>query len=302
MGWGDCNNNPNDGCGADLSTSTTHCGSCGTACTNAHGSTACMAGKCVPTCAPGYDDCDGDLTNGCETSLDTDPFNCGACKKKCSSANVAAMICAGGACAPTCDLGFADCGHPPNDDGCEKNVAADNNNCGGCGNSCSNSNIMTNPGCDQGSATQKVCGCSSSNECKWGSGTNPTCGGGLCTCNGTTCQPAEACKHVNSADVCTCYGGNACAAGQSCCQSPAGCFDLQSDAANCGACGRACAPGFTCAGGVCSCNHTDSVCDGGAPAGTFGCPGNSGPDVCVCKSGATTCANGERCLPDNTCG
>jgi hypothetical protein len=300
-GWGDCNGNPNDGCGSALDT-TSHCGACGTACTNAHGTTACTAGKCVPTCDAGWDDCNGDPNDGCETHVGVDPLNCGACNRKCSSTNVAALICAGGVCASTCDLGFANCNQPAtgNDDGCEKNVTSDDKNCGGCGNACPSTSDAQE--CDQGGATQKVCGCSNNNECKWGTGTSPSCGSGLCTCNGTTCQPGEACKHVNNADVCTCYGGAACADGQSCCGNMVGCVDLQTDPQNCGACGHACAPGFNCEGGVCGCAGSDAHCDGGAPAGSFSCPQIQGPNKCVCNNGATTCGFGQRCLPDNSCG
>ncbi len=36
-------------------------------CRNPLGSTACVGGRCVPACAPGAQDADGDPTNGCET-------------------------------------------------------------------------------------------------------------------------------------------------------------------------------------------------------------------------------------------
>ncbi|MCB9535028.1 MAG: hypothetical protein H6704_02100 [Myxococcales bacterium] len=36
-------------------------------CRNPLGSTACVGGRCVPSCAPGAQDADGDPTNGCET-------------------------------------------------------------------------------------------------------------------------------------------------------------------------------------------------------------------------------------------
>ncbi len=44
-----------------------NCGSCGHVCSNAHGGTSCVNGSCVPTCAPGFFDCDGNPGDGCET-------------------------------------------------------------------------------------------------------------------------------------------------------------------------------------------------------------------------------------------
>lgn len=301
-GFADCNNNPNDGCEADLASITT-CGACDVVCTNAHGTTACTGGKCAPTCDQGYADC-ANPNDGCETPTDADINNCGACGRKCSTSNVASLICSGGLCTSTCVLGRANCNVPPtgNDDGCEDDVASDDSHCGGCLNTCKNANFADDPECDKGSATQKVCGCSNANECKWGANTNPTCDSatGLCTCNNTKCQPSEACKSVNGTDVCTCYGGAACAAGQSCCQNPAGCFNLLADVNNCGACGHVCPPGFNCNGGACGCAANDANCNAGAPAGTFSCMPVTGADLCVCNG--TTCTVGQRCLANGTCG
>ncbi len=47
-------------------------------CANAHGTTACVGGLCAPGCDPGFGDCDGDPTNGCETDTTSDPADCGA--------------------------------------------------------------------------------------------------------------------------------------------------------------------------------------------------------------------------------
>ncbi len=41
----------------------------------------CAQGSC--TCAAGYGDCDADLTNGCETDLQSSPTHCGACSHDC---------------------------------------------------------------------------------------------------------------------------------------------------------------------------------------------------------------------------
>jgi hypothetical protein len=52
--------------GFDLSIDMANCGSCGNACTNAHGTTTCDQGACVYTCDLGALDCNGDPDDGCE--------------------------------------------------------------------------------------------------------------------------------------------------------------------------------------------------------------------------------------------
>jgi hypothetical protein len=45
----------------------THCGSCGVTCPDAPNATGkCVDGKCQLECAVGFDQCDGNLANGCE--------------------------------------------------------------------------------------------------------------------------------------------------------------------------------------------------------------------------------------------
>jgi hypothetical protein len=259
----------------------------------------------VATCDAGYADCNGDASDGCETRTDTDPANCGACNRPCSSTGVAAKICAAGLCASTCVLGKGNCAEPAApaaDDGCERDTSSNSLDCGGCGNDCQSAMFNTEPTC-----FAEVCTPGSYLACEWGGHTAPgvDASTGHCECNFVVCQAGEACKDPTSTDgpsgdVCTCYGGAACAAGQSCCETPAGCFDVATDAANCGACGHACAPGFACEGGVCSCAAADAACDGGAAAGTFTCPAIAGADVCHC--GSTVCAAGQRCLPGGGCG
>ncbi len=46
----------------------------------------CVAGRCSLTCATGTADCDGELSNGCEASLATDPRHCGDCVTDCGIA------------------------------------------------------------------------------------------------------------------------------------------------------------------------------------------------------------------------
>jgi hypothetical protein len=52
--WGDCNNDPSDGCETDLTTSASNCGACGVVATLPNAVTRCMAGHvAVASCAAG---------------------------------------------------------------------------------------------------------------------------------------------------------------------------------------------------------------------------------------------------------
>jgi hypothetical protein len=55
----------------------------------------CADGACGIECVAGFGNCDGSLTNGCETSLSS-TTNCGACGRACA----AGTACVGGSCAP----------------------------------------------------------------------------------------------------------------------------------------------------------------------------------------------------------
>jgi len=76
-----------------------NCGGCGRVCPagNDGATAACRDGRCSIECAPGRADCDADVTNGCETSTDTDPNNCGGCGIQCDIA--AGQPCIRGQCA-----------------------------------------------------------------------------------------------------------------------------------------------------------------------------------------------------------
>lgn len=101
----------------DVTTDVANCGSCGTACTNPHGATTCVEGVCSPSCSSGFDSCDGNPVNGCETQLNT-LANCGACNTPCDLAN-ATESCFTGACRLTsCAFPYNNCdGNEQN--GCE---------------------------------------------------------------------------------------------------------------------------------------------------------------------------------------
>jgi hypothetical protein len=70
-----------------------NCGGCGSACpaTLPNGNSVCSTaapgswGKCDVTCNAGFNNCDSDPYNGCESNPQTDPNNCGKCGNKCSA-------------------------------------------------------------------------------------------------------------------------------------------------------------------------------------------------------------------------
>ncbi|PKN44952.1 MAG: hypothetical protein CVU63_09645 [Deltaproteobacteria bacterium HGW-Deltaproteobacteria-20] len=94
----------------------------------------CANNECVlVSCNAGHSDCDGDVTNGCETDPDT-LDNCGACGATCAIPN-AQESCKEGVCTiESCDEDWDDCNNNPVD-GCETDLR-DVANCGACGEVC----------------------------------------------------------------------------------------------------------------------------------------------------------------------
>ncbi|MCS6899297.1 MAG: MopE-related protein [Myxococcales bacterium] len=79
-GFGNCDNNPNNGCETNLNTNLNHCGQCGNVCTNTANaiSMTCSSGSCqVATCAASWFNVDGNGSNGCECQEDNVGNNCG---------------------------------------------------------------------------------------------------------------------------------------------------------------------------------------------------------------------------------
>ena len=128
QGFDDCDGNSGNGCETNVLTDVDHCGGCGVQCTNMHGSTSCNNGSCSPTCAPSWDDCDGDPNNGCETPLTT-TTDCGSCGTPCAPTN-ATGDCSTGTCnLGMCTTGFSNCDGMPGN-GCEREHNVQTNACG----------------------------------------------------------------------------------------------------------------------------------------------------------------------------
>ncbi len=236
---------------ADLQTSLTHCGVCGTTCATAHNVSTCTAGVCsVVSCNAGFTNCDANPVNGCEVDTASDPSNCGVCGMACTAPN-AAPACTAGVCAVgMCNAGFADCDTTVAN-GCEINIETDARHCGACSNACAGApaglgycNAGTCAACATGSGD---CDHVASNGCEANLDTD-TAHCGAC---------GAACSVPNAAAACVagaCSIGS-CNAGFRDCNGVAsdGCeAELAADPMNCSACGTVCPGGRTCTAGVCA--------------------------------------------------
>ena len=78
----DCDGTTDEG--FDTNTDPMNCGGCGVECIFRNGSGTCSGGSCVITgCDTGFEDCDTDGANGCETNTTSDANHCGGCNNSC---------------------------------------------------------------------------------------------------------------------------------------------------------------------------------------------------------------------------
>jgi len=312
-GQADCDGQPGNACEANILTDEANCGSCGAICAASQfanaASAECVNGTCAPlACAVGFDDCDGDPANGCETSLRT-TSDCNACATACSFPNAAAS-CSTGVCQiGNCNPLFGNCDNNAAN-GCERatNTLTD---CGTCNTACS---VMS------GTASCASGVCSIAN-----------CASPLADCNGLITDNCEvntntsmahcgscnnACSPSATNGTRTCNSGQcvlSCAAGFGDCDGNAqnGCETALNSLSNCAACGTTCSfpnAAASCATGSCqlgACNTGFDNCTSAAGCETplnslANCNGCG--DACnlanateACVSGScnlTQCANG----------
>ena len=297
-GFADCDANPASGCETDIAVSVAHCGACNAACPAGPNATAaCTMGRCTLRCAEGFDDCDGDPSNGCETDTRTSPSHCGACGTGCAAGPNATATCAAGRCGSACNPGFGNCDANPAN-GCEADLTRDPSRCGTCSTTCTGG-TNARPVCAMGVcqidcvAGFADCDGDARTGCEATLGGTSHCGACGNVCSGSTPLCAT------TAGVTACTSG--CAAGQVRCGGT--CIDTQSSVTDCGACGSSC-PAVTnatrtCATGRCgfACNPGFADCDGN-PAN--GCEVVLGNDPRHCAACGTVCPTGPNATP--TCG
>ena len=259
--FADCNDDPSDGCEADLTTAAT-CGSCERACMGA--TLICDLDTCTSSCPTGTREC-GESCVAIESSA----RHCGGCGTVCPGGVNASPLCVDGGCIKRCDTGFVDCDQSEGN-GCEARLGTIQH-CSACGDVCAIPNGV--PMCEAGACA--VAGCNPwfsdcdgamMNGCEVDTRRNAThCG----TC-GRSCPVAPA----NAVSLCTegrC--GLICDPGFADCDMDVatGCERSLGQISSCGGCGI-------------SCDAATEVCQG-TPESGFMCTQG-------CSAGFTMCADG----------
>jgi hypothetical protein len=135
-GLADCDSNTANGCEQDTVSNVNHCGGCNRRCVLPNADASCTAGACrVLRCLPGFADCDGNASNGCEVNTLTDLNHCGSCNARCASTNTTSACAAGACVVQSCAGTFRDCDGAATN-GCETNSATSTAHCGACNNAC----------------------------------------------------------------------------------------------------------------------------------------------------------------------
>ncbi|NOY94442.1 MAG: hypothetical protein GXP55_24970 [Deltaproteobacteria bacterium] len=319
--------------GIDLATDPLNCGSCNTVCGGDHATAGCERGVCTLECDAGFEDCDGDPSNGCEADL-TAATNCGSCSTIC---NGSTPLCVRGTSALEC---VAEC--PAGTTLCSATCAdldTSLSHCGACGAACAPAHSTAacvagvcgvgscdvgfadcdgdpSNGCEADLSLASQCGVcgrvcpgatpycvgspgsySCTNGCsdglRGGDETDIDCGGLLCP----ACRSGSACgRDADCAGTAVCNAGRCAACGE--CEAGA------TDSRSCGLCGtqtRSC--GASCSwGGWSSCGG-EGVCTPGTLQNQA-C-GNCGNQSRTCSTscqwpGWSSCSGGGVCSPGAT--
>ncbi len=342
------------------------CGSCTNQCP-ATKADACVGGDCVcgeePECNGNQTCCPGEGGNPASClNLNNDTLNCGACGfacliptnpclavecqeggcvevpvlngSACAVGEVGGICCASGetsACivgAECCDSSVCEATEACCENQCI-DVQDNFDNCGECGNSCTDSvNQCFHRDCVQGECQTlpdedgEPCFAGEEGICCASTPTTSICiGGGQC-CTDLECPEGDSCcdntcfetssdfDHCGGCDGCdpdladTCVEGTcvcgttgaACGAGETCCNGQ--CVDTDTDTDNCGTCGNACDPPLN------SCNTVlclEGTCNNFAdPDGTI-CVEGQDEGVCCFDDNAAVCLAGAQCCSDSGC-
>lgn len=96
----DCNGLGEDGCETKSSSDPQNCGQCGLVCPAVrNGVAGCINQNCtIGRCQQGFEDCNGNPLDGCETDARTDIENCGGCGVTCDLIRNPQSVCVSGIC------------------------------------------------------------------------------------------------------------------------------------------------------------------------------------------------------------
>lgn len=146
--FANCNGETDDGCEADLMNDAETCGGCDTKCSSHNGTPDCDAGACFIDCDSGFDDCNQDVSDGCEADLAVSTLHCAECNNVCSAIPPEVPVCDGTQCVGvTCD-GPSACGGEQPCGACDPDTTCNDllnttTHCGGCGVACTAANATT---------------------------------------------------------------------------------------------------------------------------------------------------------------
>jgi len=209
-GWGDCDEDPLNGCEIDTQTDTAHCGGCSSPCTVENGTASCVAGICTIECDPGYEG------NGCATNTDDCADNTACVNGTCVDELAAfSCICDPGWDGEFCDINPDDC---PALDPCDHGECLDGLGGFSClcdkgweGNLCDTNTNECNPDpCVNGTCSDNIGGYSCECEDGW---TGPDCDEDIDDCAGVTACINGVCVDEFKGWHCECqpeWGGDLC--------------------------------------------------------------------------------------------
>lgn len=305
----DCNQEGADGCETKVSSDPLNCGLCDVVCPPVrNGVAGCINSSCtIARCQQGFEDCDGNPLDGCETDTRADPRNCGGCGVMCATLPNAQVGCLDGACVVAmCNDGYDSCDRQSPILACQTNLNTDEYNCGDCATVCPPVAGLART-CVLGQCSSKPCdtrwkdcnakatdGCETDTQ---QDGQN--CGG----CN-VRCSPSPTPNSQYTCQQGSCVF-SACAPGYGDCNNSLadGCeVNVATTAANCGACNNACVlktgvaavacQSSKCAITQCTVGLTD--CDGQY---NNGCEANLSTDNSNCGACGHVCNASQHALP-----
>ena len=267
------------GCGSScVSTQTdnANCGGCGIKC---GAGKVCQAGQCAAVCTLPLVNCGGHCVD-----RQTNPQHCGSCGVPCPIRPNSTATCMSGACGIQCDPLWENCNGNAAD-GCEQDVGADVDNCGGCGRICGTDKVLSLQ-CANGA-------CSS------------TCQLGRSNCNRPKApQPDDGCE-TELKDA-TCGGCTAKCSLQGFGNTKLTCDPNPSPPIACGCttaaqCSNSVNPLLeSCAtGGLCRCGGL--TCKPGEVCKALGVGGTEVTYVCSCNEGAACLSPNATCCPGGGC-